>query len=180
MAVSYDELLDLWGAENIIHFPVSSLLDVIEFGPESLPPDGAMPMDVPILFTAAVADDDLELFSQLQVEAGHLPPLRLIVIGAVPDDPDLLFTVDAESGAVLMVDPKESTIEAVNSSFALFVEFLYRLGRLIENDPGGAERAAQAAAIREDLRAADPAAFEDPESWWSAAFLQLSASAASP
>nr|WP_239097093.1 SUKH-4 family immunity protein [Asanoa ferruginea] len=47
-------------------------------------------------------------------------------------------------------DLETPNLEIVNSTFAAFVEFLYRLSQLIATDPGGRERATQAVAIREN------------------------------
>lgn len=162
---SYDELIELWGADNVIHFPVGDLVDVIEFEPESLPPDGAMPLEVPDLFTVVVGDedDDLEVFNQLLLETPGLPTTRLIVVGAVPDDSGRLFTVDAETGAVLLLDRSEMTIELVNTTFALFVEFLYRVGRATPD------------AVREDLETLDLGPLANRDSWWSSTLRRLSA-----
>jgi hypothetical protein len=98
-----------------------------------------------------------------------------VVIGGLPDSPDLLFVLDTSTGVIALLNTAGPPMELVNSSYALFVEFLYRLGRLISTDPGGEARQAQARALHEELRIADPAAFEDPESWWSTAFTQLAA-----
>lgn len=176
MTVTYDQLVDLWGPTNLIHFPIRELLSVIEFGPDALPPDGAMPIEVPILFTAAVSDGGIELFTQLKLDIAGRPSMRLIVIGAVPADQKMLYAVDAASGGVVLVDVEEPTVEVVNSTFAIFVEFLYRVGQLIQNDPGGVERARRAQALRAELVELDPLAFGDPQSWWSIAFDQLLAS----
>ncbi|GGQ72207.1 SUKH-4 family immunity protein [Couchioplanes azureus] len=175
MPLTHAQLLAHWGARRIIYFPLDRFLSRIQVGPEAFPPDGAIPVEVPILFTVAVTAPDLELFSLLNLQLGEDQPTTLIVIGCVPSDPDMLFCLDPATGAIMLLDldPEHPGYELVNTSFALFVEFLYRLDELIQSDPGGEARADHAAILRRDLHDLDPDAFEDPESWWSAAFAQL-------
>lgn len=103
------------------------------------------------------------MFNQLLLETPGLPTTRLIVVGAVPDDSGRLFTVDAETGAVLLLDRSERTIELVNTTFALFVEFLYRVGRATPD------------AVREDLETLDLGPLANRDSWWSSTLRRLSA-----
>ncbi|KWW98057.1 hypothetical protein TH66_22405 [Carbonactinospora thermoautotrophica] len=172
MLIKYSDLADLWEEDELVHFPFDRLGPWVRFGRDLFPPGGAMPVDVPILFTVHLSGD-VHLFSVLRIQVGEGEPGQVIVLGAVPGDQGLLYCLDTETGAVLLLGTDTGSLELVNSSFALFVEFLYRLAQLIRNDPGGAERAAMARHLRTELAAADPAAFEDPESWWSVAFMQL-------
>ena len=175
MTVTRDQLMAHWGVQRIIYFPLEPLLPYIQVGPDAFPPDGAMPVDVPILYTAAVDTPDLELFSVLSLQLGDEQPTTLVVIGCVPTADEMLFCLDPATGAVMLLDldPDNTGYELVNTTFALFVEFLYRLDELIQSDPGGTARASQAAALRDNLHHLDPAAFDDAESWWNAAFAQL-------
>jgi hypothetical protein len=172
MAIQYSDLVDLWGVDALIHFPADRFESEIGFHPDLFPPAGAMPADVPILFTAYISGP-IKLFDLIEFQVGDEEPLRLAVIGGAPDNPNLLFGLDLATGVVALLDPETPAVELVSSSYALFVEFLVRLGRFISADPGGAARAAQARELRDELRVADPAAFADPESWWSIAFTQL-------
>ncbi|MEV4657425.1 SUKH-4 family immunity protein [Micromonospora sp. NPDC049301] len=174
MTATYEQLVGLWGADGVLHFPVDRFDDVLgPIRPEIFPPNGAFPMDVPILFTVDVAVEGMELFSKLRIEIGDAGPRTYLVLGSSPEDGHLLFCLDTLTGSVALLDLESPNFEQVNATFAAFVEFLYRLGQLIRNDPGGRERAARAAAIRADLMRVDPSAFSDPESWWSLAFGQL-------
>ncbi|MEH1165238.1 SUKH-4 family immunity protein [Micromonospora sp. CPCC 205539] len=174
MTVTREELVALWGERGVIYFPDQRFDTVLgPLGPETFPPYGALPVEVPILFTVDVSAPDVQLFSTLMIEVGDGGPGAYIVLGSSPEDPMLLFCLEAATGAVLLLDLETPNLETVNSSFAAFVEFLYRLGQLIATDPGGRERAARAARIRVDLRAVDPAAFAEPESWWSLALDEL-------
>jgi hypothetical protein len=178
MAVTHDQLLAQWGTARLIYFPLEQFLPLITVGPEVFPPDGAMPVEVPILFTVAVEQDGIHLFSVLRLQLGDDEPTALIVVGAVPDSPEMLFCLDPATGTVNLLDLDTPAYELVNSSFADFVEFLYRLDELIQEDPGGTGRAAAAYGLRNQLTGIDPTAFTDPESWWSTAFIQLTSHAA--
>ncbi|MBG6064812.1 SUKH-4 family immunity protein [Micromonospora ureilytica] len=174
MTATHEELTALWGADGMIYFPLDRFDDVLgPLPPEVFPPFGAIPVDVPILFTVDVNVPGMELFSKLKIEIGEAGPRIHIVLGSSPEDPQLLFCLDTLTGAVVLLDLETPNFEAVNATFAAFVEFLYRLGQLIATDPGGRARAARAAAIREELMAVDSSAFADPKSWWSVAFDQL-------
>lgn len=174
MSVTHEQLTALWGERGVIYFPDQRFDAILgPLGPETFPPHGALPVEVPILFTVDVSAPDVELFSTLRIEVGDEGPRPYVVLGSSPEDPMLLFCLDATTGAVILLDLETPNLETVNSSFAAFVEFLYRLGQLIATDPGGRERAARAARIRAELRTVDEAAFGDPESWWNMAFDQL-------
>ncbi|GAA2691928.1 SUKH-4 family immunity protein [Actinoplanes palleronii] len=174
MSVTHEELTALWGADGMIYFPVEQFDDVLgPLRPEVFSPSGALPLDVPILFTVDVTVEGLELFSKLKIEIGDAGPRIYIVLGSSPEDAYMLFCMDALTGAVVLLDLETPNFEPVNATYAAFVEFLYRLGQLIENDAGGRDRAVRAAAIRADLHGVDPSAFTDPESWWTMAFDQL-------
>lgn len=178
MTVTREQLTALWGERGVIYFPDQRFDAILgPLGPEVFPPDGALPVEVPILFTVDVSVPDVELFSTLSIELGDQGPRPYVVLGASPEDPALLFCLDAGTGAVILLDLETPNLETVNSTFAAFVEFLYRLGQLIATDPGGRERAVRAAAIRDDLRPVDPAAFAEPESWWNLAFDELESTA---
>jgi hypothetical protein len=174
LTVTHEELTALWGERGMIYFPVDRFDTILgPLGPETFPPYGAIPVDVPILFTVDVTVPGVVLFSTLRIEVGDEAPRAYIVLGSSPEDPKLLFCLDAPTGAVILLDLETPNLETVNSGFAAFVEFLYRVGQLIANDPGGRARATRAAQIREDLRNVDPSAFSDPESWWNMAFDEL-------
>lgn len=177
MTATFEDLTALWGADGVVHFPVEAFADVLgPLRPEVFPPAGTFPSDVPILFTIDVEVRGLEQFSKLKIEIGDRGPRIYIVLGSSPEDANMLFCLEAGTGAVVLLDLASPNFEQVNASFAAFVEFLYRLGRLIATDPGGRERAARAARIRGELTAVDPSAFADPESWWSLAFAELESS----
>jgi hypothetical protein len=166
------DLVDLWG-EDILHIPLDTLGESPRMNFEDLPPDGILPIEVPILFTTLTGRDDIELFTSLTIESAEGAAETVIVIGAAPEDHELLFVLNPASSEILLLDVSQSTVETVNSTLSLFVKFLYYLGRLIANDPGGRERAERAARIRSELEQEDPIAFAYPDTWWSIAFAEL-------
>ncbi|MEV6343275.1 SUKH-4 family immunity protein [Actinoplanes sp. NPDC051851] len=174
MTVTREQLTALWGADGLLSFPAGLFDDVLgPLGDGVLPPENLFPAHVPILFDAAVEVEGLELFSKMKIEIGDEGPRIYIVLGSSPENPSLLFCLEAETGVVILLDLATPNFEQVNATFAAFVEFLYRLGQLIETDPGGRERAVRARQIRGTLMAVDSSAFVDPEAWWSMAFDEL-------
>jgi hypothetical protein len=176
MSVSPAELTALWGPDGVIEVPADLLGDVL--APGVLPAGAALPVEVPILFTADVTVPGMTPFGKLNIEIGDEGPRIYVILGSSPEDAQMLYCLDSQNGSVVLLDLGTPNFEDVNTSFAAFVEFLYRLGQLIDTDPGGRARAERAAAIRADLMSVDPSAFSDPESWWSMAFGQLEATAA--
>lgn len=170
--ISYQGMVEQWGEDGLLYLPLERFGDHIGFPADRLPPEAAMPAEVPILFTAYVSGQ-VELFNVLEIQLGDGEPVGMIVLGAVPDDEQLVYCLNGDTGQVLMIDLNTPSIELVNSSFRAFVEFLFRMDRFIRADQGKATRAIPAARLRGELAELDPAAFEDPESWWSAALAQL-------
>ena len=169
--VSYQDMIGLWG-EDGLHFLPPDRVEPMGFDLGSLPPEGAIPAEVPLLFTAYI-EGDFELFNVLQIEIGDRESLGLLVLGAVPDG-KMYYCLNGDDGTVMLLDVGESTgLEVVNSTLGSFVDFLYRLDLFIRADQGKGTRAAPAARLRAELTALDPAAFADPESWWNVAFAQL-------
>lgn len=106
----------------------------------------------------------------LNIYAGEDSLLRLVVVGATPDDHDLLFCLDPSNGAVGLLQVSPPGLEYVNNSLRTFVEFLYQVARFIAEGHRGTQRITEALKLRAVLVAQDPAAFEDAQSWWSMAF----------
>ena len=108
---------------------------------------------------------------QLATEDGSLD-IRLIVVGAVADNTNLLYVIDPRTGEILQLDLDEQDVQPVNSNFRTFVEFLYRFALFAEADEGKAGRAERAAALRAELERIDPPAF-GPDGWWPLVISQL-------
>ncbi|WP_067792941.1 SUKH-4 family immunity protein [Actinomadura formosensis] len=169
--LEYQDMVRLWGEDGLLYLPPDRV-ERMTFDLSALPPEAAIPAQVPLLFTAYV-EGDFELFNVLEIQVGENEPLGLLVLGAVPDE-KMYYCLDGDSGAVMLLDLGDTTgLEVVNSTLGAFVEFLYHLERLIRADQGKATRALPAARLREELSALDPAAFTDTESWWNVAFAQL-------
>lgn len=169
--LEYQDMVRLWGEDGLLYLPPDRV-ERMTFDLSALPPEAAIPAQVPLLFTAYV-EDDFELFNVLEIQVGEKEPLGLLVLGAVPDE-KMYYCLDGDTGAVMLLDLGDTTgLEVVNSTLGAFVEFLYRLERLIRADQGKATRALPAARLREELSALDPSAFTDTESWWNVAFAQL-------
>ncbi|MCP2343641.1 SUKH-4 family immunity protein [Actinomadura rupiterrae] len=170
--ISFEDMLAQWGEDGLLYIPVD-LLERIRFDPATLSPKAAIPGEVPLLLDAYI-DGDIKLFGVLEVQVGADEPLGLIALGRVPDDEAMYYCLNGDSGQVLLLTADEPAgLELVNSTLAHFVEFLFRVDRLIRADQGKTTRAVPAGRLHAELAELDPAAFEDPESWWSIAFAQL-------
>jgi hypothetical protein len=166
---SYEDLVALWGQDWVIHLPIDQLGEAVTCGPDPLPPYGAMPIEVPLLFSTLL-DGNIGLFSVLNIEAGDEQVMRLVALGAVPDDHDMLFCLDGASGGVQLLQVSEPGLELVNSSMRAFVDFLYHVTSFVREENRGEQRVAGARELQRRLARLDPAAFADAESWWSMAF----------
>ncbi len=100
--IDYQEMIDLWGVDGLLHFPLDRLGTHLGFDPLRLPPEGALPAEVPILFTAYL-EGDIDLFDVLEIQVGDDEPMGLIVLGTVPDDEQMLYCLDGDDGRVLLV-----------------------------------------------------------------------------
>ncbi|WP_030160398.1 SUKH-4 family immunity protein [Glycomyces sp. NRRL B-16210] len=138
----------------------------------SLPPGDEVPLDVAIVYTGYLTGE-IKLFDtiQLTTENGKLD-VRLVVVGAVAENKDLLYVLDPASGEILQFDLVDNDIQGVNSDYRSFVEFLYRFAVFVEQDEGKQGRAERAEALKATLRGIDPNAFDD-EAWWPMVFAQL-------
>lgn len=169
--ITYEDLVARWGRDWLIHFPLDTLGDVVRVGPEAFPPAGALPIEVLPLFSALFDDSEpIRLFTLMNVSAGAGDPIRLIVLGAAPDNHEMLFTMDPSNGVVGLLYLNPPGLEVVNSSFALFVEFLYHAAALLAEPAGAADRVARARTVRAELEHLDPPAFTHERTWWSMAF----------
>ncbi|MCM0675852.1 SUKH-4 family immunity protein [Micromonospora phytophila] len=161
----------LWSADELIPYPREAWLEG-GFGPDLLPAGDEIPLDVPVVYTAYF-EGDIELFDtiQLSTEDGSLD-IRLVVVGAVADNPDLLYVLDPRTGEILQFDLRQQDVQGVNSNFRTFVEFLYQFALFVEADEGKAGRAERAETLRTVLESIDPAAFA-PDAWWPLVISQL-------
>ncbi|MER5335206.1 SUKH-4 family immunity protein [Micromonospora sp. NPDC002717] len=161
----------LWSEEELIPYPREAWLEG-GFTPEMLPDGDEIPLDVAVVFTAFL-EGDIELYDtiQLTTEDGSLD-IRLIVVGAVADNNDLLYVLDPRTGEILQCDLEQPDVQPVNSNFRTFVEFLYQFALFVEADEGKPGRAERAEQLRMVLESIDPAAFT-PDGWWPLVISQL-------
>ena len=161
----------LWSEDELGPYPRAAWLDG-GFTPDMLPAGDEIPLDVAVVYTAYL-EGEFRLFDtiQLSTEDGSLD-IRLIVVGAVADNTDLLYVLDPKTGEILQFDLEEQDIQAVNSNFRTFVEFLYQFALFVEADEGKAGRAERAESLRTVLESIDPPAFA-PDAWWPLVINQL-------
>jgi hypothetical protein len=178
VTITFDEMVSHWGQDDLVQMPVERYARVLRVDPRTLSPEAALPADVPVLFTAEVSGN-VKLFSLVTMRFGNgAGTVRLIVLGAVPADPRTFYCLDANGGGVALVRLEGAELELINSNMATFVEFLLRVDQLVAADQG--TRVAHLNRVRDlrgQLAELDPVAFENPQSWWTAAFEQLLARA---
>ncbi|GAB3220186.1 hypothetical protein GCM10027447_04280 [Glycomyces halotolerans] len=161
----------LWGEDRMVPYPKEAWLE-LGFPADALPDGDEVPMEVEVVYTTFL-EGDLEAYDpiQLTTDDGKLDIL-LIVVGAVQDNPNLLYALDPKTGEIVQFDLVEHDIQGVNSNFRCFVEFLYHFALFVEGDEGKAGRAERAAELRATLQRIDPNAFQD-DAWWPLVFDQL-------
>ncbi|MFE6923626.1 SUKH-4 family immunity protein [Nocardia sp. NPDC057663] len=153
-------------------FPAMEWKDTFRVPLSAYPPVDFLPYEVPIVYTTRVANE-MPLYSTVLLE-NHVDDERnarkMVLIGSVPDCPDMLFLFDQDTGAVVSLDTQEPAPQFVNSTLRDFVEFLYRFSSCFADGPGGTERFGE---LPEELSRNDPAAFEEKSSWWPMIFNEV-------
>jgi hypothetical protein len=163
--------LSLWTINQLVPFPRESWLEG-GIPEQDLPYGDEIPQDVPIVYTAQIeAGFDIYDVIQLATEDGGLD-IKLIVLGAVATNPNLLYVMDPRTGEILQYDLEAQDIQGVNSTFRTFVEFLYQMGCFVADDEGKQGRAGRAAELAQRLETLDPQAMK-PECWWPLVISQL-------
>ncbi|MFK3981668.1 SUKH-4 family immunity protein [Micromonospora sp. NPDC050397] len=162
---------ELWDAEELIPYPRDAWLEG-GFDERMLPVGDQIPLDVAVVYTAYLPGS-IGLFDTIQLssEDGSLD-IRLIVVGAVADNTNLLYVLDPGTGEILQFDLEEQDVQGVNSDFRSFVEFLYQFALFVEADEGQPGRAERALVLGETLRGIDPNAFAE-DGWWPLVLKQL-------
>lgn len=163
--------LSLWDEEELAPYPREAWLEG-GFTPDMLPVGDEIPLAVEVVYTGYLTGSP-QMFDVIQVmtEDGSLD-IHLIVVGAVADNPNLLYVLDPASGEILQFDLEAQDVQGVNSNYRAFVEFLYQFALFVEEDEGKTGRAARAEALRERLQRIDPAAFA-ADAWWPLVLGQL-------
>lgn len=173
-----DEFWDLWeGESGTVPMPVEEWRSRFRAPAAAYPDADFLPDYVSYFYTADVPGE-MPLFAHVNLEPDPEdggPAVPTVLIGSVPDEGDMLFLFDTDSGRVLYLDLRDGVPEPANSSLRSFLDFLYELTLFVDADTGIAGRAERARELHGRLRAMDPAAFAEPDSWWSVAFQQLEA-----
>ncbi|GLZ79529.1 hypothetical protein Afil01_43360 [Actinorhabdospora filicis] len=163
--------LSLWDEEELGPYPREAWLEG-GFTPDMLPIGDEIPLAVEIVYTGYLTGSP-QMFDviRLMTEDGSLD-IQLIVVGAVADNPNLLYVLDPASGEILQFDLEAQDVQGVNTNYRTFVEFLYQFALFVEEDEGKTGRAARAEELAERMRRIDPAAFEG-DGWWPLVLGQL-------
>ncbi|MFC4068825.1 SUKH-4 family immunity protein [Actinoplanes subglobosus] len=154
----------VWGPDELFAYPRDKW--IADGVPAAALPDGdEIPLEVTVVYTAFL-DGEIGMFDILHLtgEDSDLD-IKLTVVGAVAENHNLLYVLDQRTGEVLQFDLEEQDIQAVNSSFRQFVEFLWKFALFVEADEGKQGRRERALRLSGELRAIDPQAFE-ADAWW--------------
>ncbi|MFI9506934.1 SUKH-4 family immunity protein [Nocardia sp. NPDC052566] len=174
--IDHWDYLEAWGDDNIIRFPRSQWIEEFPVPSEAYPDVDFIPIDMSVVFTSYLDGGRFDLYDQINLRLSDDEVMPLIVIGAVPENPDsALFAFEANGGRVVLLGVDEGALELVNSTFKALAEFLFHFARFVDEDTGIDGRARRATKLLEILRGIDEAAFKNPESWWAIALSKLGA-----
>ncbi len=163
----------VWGEDGMTPFPGGFWAEK-GVPADSLPEGDAIPSAVAAVYTAHL-DGDIELYETLRLTAEDADlDISFVVVGALQGEANLLYVMEPETGGLLQLDLTAHDVRGVNSTFRLFVEFLYHFARFVDADDGEAGRHERAAELRRTLEALDPGAFQT-DAWWPLVFAQLTA-----
>ena len=169
-----DEYWRAWdGEENTVPLPLEHWRERFSAPDSAYPHADFIPIDLTAVFTSYL-DGEIDLYDPVNLESddgSHV--IATVAIGAAPEDEDLLFLFDTDSGEVLLLDMANPIPELVNSSLRDFSRFLYEFALFLDADQGVDGRAARAGELQQRLQNQDPAAFAESDSWWSMAFSEL-------
>lgn len=170
-----EDFVTAWEPGNVVRYPKLQWLSALGAPEDSYPEIDFLPIELSVVYTTRVGGE-FKLYDRVNVEAKPGDILSLIVIGAVPSAPEsMLFCLDAASGRVALLGVEQGTLEVVNSSLRMLVEFLYHFARFIDEDTGLATRPQRALELRRIFERLDPEALTQPDSWWSMVLAQLGA-----
>jgi hypothetical protein len=148
-----------------VDYPRERLIDR-GLDPDALPEDlVGLPDSILGLYTSQLPEG-LAPFDMIRLTAeGTDLDVRLIVVGAVEGSPNLLYTIDPNTGEIVQFDTVNNSVRGVNTSYRYFVEFLRRIGFAL--DMTGADDLASIMnrSMRFTLRALVERAFDEAESW---------------
>ncbi|RRS01753.1 SUKH-4 family immunity protein [Glycomyces terrestris] len=161
-----EQYLELWGEDNTVVPPLAEWRSSFSAPSSAWPEVDLLPLDMSVAFTAYL-DGEYELFDQFEVRYEEEGDSQVFVIlGKQPGTATNFFALDPDTGIVHLMDPEAVTLEQVNASYAVFMEFLYRFAQFVEADDGEETRPARAEVLEQELRVLDPTAFADREHYW--------------
>ncbi|WP_169813092.1 SUKH-4 family immunity protein [Nocardia jejuensis] len=171
-----EEYVRTWGTDNVVKYPRARWIRDF-LAPEASYPDiDFIPIDMSAVFTCFLDGNEYDLYERVDLDLGAGEVFPMMVIGAIPADPDaMVFGFDVNGGRVVLLGVEKWTLELVNSSFRSFVEFLHRFSVFIDADTGIEGRADRATELREELMEIDEGAFRSSQSWWAMAMVTLGA-----
>lgn len=169
--MTVDQLLvDALGEENLVTLDPedAELLGLSAADTETLVNHG-LPADAGPLFTVDVAGDP-GMFTGQRVTTREGEPNIVLFIGGPGNRPELRYFLDVRNGFVVLcsVDDGNPRHEVVNSSLAVFAEFLLWFAVYYQSpnsSPADEYRAVEELAGQ--LRERDPYALRHPGTWWS-------------
>jgi hypothetical protein len=173
---THDEMTELFGADRVVTLarPVAEEHGLRKADADALC-DVGVPTFVDVLFTLDTAEGGPDPFTVVPVAAGS-EETRILVLGGPTDDPEMRYCLDLERGYVILLSfDEEPRAEIVNRTLSDLIEFLYRFALRAKHLEHAApeDRSPYTDKLVEYLRARDPYAFAQPDSWWSMVFEQV-------
>ncbi|MEU5536821.1 SUKH-4 family immunity protein [Streptomyces sp. NPDC020362] len=171
---SHEELVEIFGEENIDRMPYRKALQVGLSEEDALVVSHVgLPRNCGALFTTSV-EGSPPLFAVRNFSDDGAN--RALILGGPRDDPKMRYFLNVRDRFVgLIVFGDEPRGEVVNSTLGDFVEFLFHIARR-DVSPAPAS-AAEGIHDADQLAAAlidrDPHAFREPDTWWSIALQQI-------
>jgi hypothetical protein len=168
--LSRDTLADVFGEENIIALDFDDAVDVglSELDALLLSHVG-LPSDIGTVFTTELVGSP-GLFSVQSLDSPDGSPNSAIFLGAPGSNQTMRYFLDVKNSLVVLcsLDDANPTAEVVNSSFSNFIDFIHRVGVYYHAEGMSPDEEMRSSReLVEHLKARDPYAFREPNSWWS-------------
>jgi hypothetical protein len=166
--LSNQELVDMFGEENIVYFNYHDALDIglSELDALLLSHVG-LPRQAGPVFTTGF-DGNPQPFSVQRFVAPDGTNNTVLFLGA-PQNEDLRFFLDAKEGHVVLcsLDEENPEAEIVNRSLSDFTHFIHEMTlRFTEEGLTATEEIEATEKLALNLEARDPSAFRDDQLYW--------------
>jgi hypothetical protein len=155
----------VWTPDDLMEMPRRGLLD-LGVPADKLPDEDWVPRNLEGLYEVDGIVEPLRPFSVIRLKVGEATiDAKLVLLGVVPDAPDLVYVLDSSTAEVLQLDRRSHGVRGVNSSYRWFVEFLWQLEAAKKR--AGADRLADVLGpeLKSTLNVIDPLAFQAGQ-WW--------------